>query len=324
MKRQIKLLRFLMIVSVLALLTSLVWAQNVTYYEVKPGDTLAGIANQHYNDPYKWTLIYRANRDLIGDADLLKPGWKLTIPRAEEAAYVKPTEKRNILKIVTGDDYPPFTDRKLPEDGMITEIVTLIFKEMGYDVDIEFWGWNPGLDATYEGSFAATFPYGKDPKREKKFYFSKPLYEVLRLWYVKNDATIKYTKPEDLNGLSFCKAEGYSLADVQELLDKGTIRLQTVKDVQDCFELLQKGEVDLVPLNELVGWSIINKYFDKSNFRTLDEPVGTRKLSLMVSKKYPEGDVLIYKFNQALNKLNQEKILQQIKTRHLEYYLSKH
>lgn len=50
-------------------------------YTVSRGDTLWGISGRSvgYNDPYQWPLIYRANSDVIEDADLIYPGQDLTI-----------------------------------------------------------------------------------------------------------------------------------------------------------------------------------------------------------------------------------------------------
>lgn len=50
-------------------------------YTVSRGDTLWGISGRSvgYNDPYQWPLIYRANTDIIEDADLIYPGQDLTI-----------------------------------------------------------------------------------------------------------------------------------------------------------------------------------------------------------------------------------------------------
>jgi len=59
--------------------------EEQSYYVVKPGDWLSKLAE--YPDVYghgnyaKWREIYKANKDLIQDPDLILPGWKLKIPR---------------------------------------------------------------------------------------------------------------------------------------------------------------------------------------------------------------------------------------------------
>lgn len=50
-------------------------------YTVVSGDTLSKIANTMYGDSGKWTIIYEANKLLIGsNPDLILPGQLLIIP----------------------------------------------------------------------------------------------------------------------------------------------------------------------------------------------------------------------------------------------------
>lgn len=52
-------------------------------YTVVAGDSLSKIAQRAYGNANEWRRIYDANRQLIGDnPDLIKPGQKLTIPKA--------------------------------------------------------------------------------------------------------------------------------------------------------------------------------------------------------------------------------------------------
>ncbi len=52
-----------------------------TVYVVKPGDTLSGIAKAVYGKAGRWREIYEANQDIIKNPNLIRPGWKLRIPR---------------------------------------------------------------------------------------------------------------------------------------------------------------------------------------------------------------------------------------------------
>jgi len=56
-------------------------------YEVMRGDSLWAISGkaETYSDPYKWPLIYKANRAEIKDADLIYPGQNFTVDRNPSA-----------------------------------------------------------------------------------------------------------------------------------------------------------------------------------------------------------------------------------------------
>jgi len=52
-------------------------------YIVKPGDTLSSIAVRMYGDAARWRDIVKANRDVLGNSDLVKVGQRLRIPKEE-------------------------------------------------------------------------------------------------------------------------------------------------------------------------------------------------------------------------------------------------
>jgi nucleoid-associated protein YgaU len=54
-------------------------------YTVVAGETLSKISGYHfiYNDPAKWGIIYRANRDHIKDPNIINPDQVLKIPRGK-------------------------------------------------------------------------------------------------------------------------------------------------------------------------------------------------------------------------------------------------
>jgi len=63
----------------------------VQYFKNRARDCLWFIAQKFYNNPRQWKNIYDVNRDIIKNPDLIRPGWKLKIPRCEtkKAASVK-------------------------------------------------------------------------------------------------------------------------------------------------------------------------------------------------------------------------------------------
>jgi LysM repeat protein len=52
------------------------------FYEVKPGDTLSGISLKYYGNANDYMKIFDANRQILDNPDLIKPGQKLRIPDA--------------------------------------------------------------------------------------------------------------------------------------------------------------------------------------------------------------------------------------------------
>ncbi|MFH1853571.1 MAG: HU family DNA-binding protein [Candidatus Neomarinimicrobiota bacterium] len=55
-----------------------------TTHLIKKGENLWSLAAKHYGDPYLWPLIYQANRDVIKNPDVLKPGASIVFPVLDE------------------------------------------------------------------------------------------------------------------------------------------------------------------------------------------------------------------------------------------------
>lgn len=66
-------------------------AKEGEIYTVVRGDCLWCISEQSniYGNPYKWPLIFKANKSQIRDADLIYPGQELTIDRDASAAAIE-------------------------------------------------------------------------------------------------------------------------------------------------------------------------------------------------------------------------------------------
>lgn len=56
-------------------------APQPRYYTIKSGDTLSGIAKEHYGDANRWNDLFEANREVIKDPDKIYPGQRIRIPQ---------------------------------------------------------------------------------------------------------------------------------------------------------------------------------------------------------------------------------------------------
>ena len=119
------LLRFLTLCLGLFALPQAALAICDVEYRVQPGDNLFTIAEAHYGDRQRWTLIYYTNQAVLEGPSVV-PGRTLYIPCAGQASQpdATPLRKDNAeMKLLTGGGYAPFTDQNLPGKGMVTELL---------------------------------------------------------------------------------------------------------------------------------------------------------------------------------------------------------
>lgn len=221
------------------------------------------------------------------------------------------------IKLVTGA-FIPFSGEAVMKSGMSTEIITRAFAEVGYTIKVDFMPWKRGYRDTLQHKYFGTFPYVKNEEREKLFLYSQPTYTARVFFFVRNNFKIKYTKDEDLKGLTTCVPLGYSTKEIERFIKKGLITVQSPLTDESCFRMLEKGRVQLFSINEITGWRVIRKiYGDTKGFRTLGDPLIDNSYHLIIPKSYPNGKKMIEQFNQGLDKVKQRD-LTEIINRHLE------
>jgi polar amino acid transport system substrate-binding protein len=222
------------------------------------------------------------------------------------------------FRLVTGE-YPPFTGESLPEGGMATEIVTTVFKDLGWKYEIAFEPWDRGLANLDAGKYFGTFPYHQDDERSKYYLFSDPVISNDLVFYGMKDSTFNYTQPDDLTGHIICYpgGEGWSLEGLQPYFDAGKIKMERPTTMVACFNMLQAKRVEMVFAAESVGWPAAKQALGSSDdVKILDKHFAGSTACLMISKNYPDGEKLLNAFNYALKKLEEDGTLAKIRARH--------
>lgn len=78
-----------------------------TFYTVKPGDTLSGIAKNQLGAATKWRDIADANKDVLPDPNKLQVGMKLKLPRVASPPNTQPSTPTQPTNNTTDGWKPP-------------------------------------------------------------------------------------------------------------------------------------------------------------------------------------------------------------------------
>ncbi len=241
------------------------------------------------------------------------------------------------LTLVTGTDYSPFTDEGLPEGGMATEIVATALQASQFDYEIDWindWGahLNPLLSRrTYDLGFPWLKPDCSDPSQLSDsmrircdFIFSDPVFEMLVLMFRRADSDIEPKVLADFKDLKVCRPEGYFTHDLeaQGLKPGETFTFVTPRTVADCFQMMDRSEVDLVSLNEFTGREALATLSLEHPVVEMDRFATVQGLHIITHRLNPKATTTMFRINKALQAMRDQGLMQTIQTRHLERYYS--
>ena len=232
------------------------------------------------------------------------------------------------VTLLTADDYRPFTDRALPAGGLITDVVRTALNDQKATADgpafkiawVNDWSahLNPLLS---EGAFDMGFPWFRpncdrydeldDPAKFRcdTFHFSKPVFEILVLFFARKDASFQFDNNEQVVGKRLCRPAGYFTFDLDDdgrnWVKEEKVTLLRPQSVDECFQMLARDEVDAVAINEFTGRQAVSKLSMNKDVRTIENPVSVLNLHVIIPKAHPRADSLLNTVNQGLDKIRE-------------------
>ncbi|MFW8635553.1 LysM peptidoglycan-binding domain-containing protein [Cribrihabitans pelagius] len=321
----------------LALAPASAWALCDVGYVAQPGDTLFSIAEAHYGDRSRWTMIYYRNQPGLAGATA-EPGQQLFIPCPERASAPDATPLRQDkaeLTLLTGGNYAPFTGRALPGQGLVTELVNAALElapaPVSYSISWED-DWSrhlfPLLD---DKTFDMGFPWLKpdcaaqpEDARCDGFHFSDPVMKMPVMLFVRADSGFVFTRDKDAEGKTLCRPAGYYTHDLdregRRWLSAGKITLVQPETPADCFRMVAAGEADAAAVNLFLGANTIVEQGLRGEVLPLERPLSEEGLHVVISKRHWRGTAHLYRINAGLKRLRGSGRFEAIMTRHLELF----
>ena len=102
------------------------------------------------------------------------------------------------------------------------------------------------------------------------------------------------------------------------MVEAGIVTLVRPPNLVSCFRMVQKGRADLVRVNDISGWSLIERTFGgRDGFRRLEKPVRQNIEHLIIPRSNPDGADLIARFNATLDRLQRQGRVHKMIERHL-------
>ena len=197
-------------------------------------------------------------------------------------------------------EWVPYVSQDLHNNGVSAEIVSAALQAVGLDVEYSFYPWKRSLIMVEKGAAVGSFPWSKTPERAKVLLYSDPIHSTREvLFYLKDRFPdgVEFNALPDLSSYVFGGTRGYWYEDY---FIKHGLNVDYVADPETSFMKLEKGRVDFVPENELVGWSYLRKLFpgNESKFSATRKAYRSEKMYVIFNKK--NGRVPRNRFNEGL------------------------
>ena len=198
---------------------------------------------------------------------------RFILPLLALLAFATPVsaQSNQEFKLVTGNDYIPYTDESLPGQVIFTTLVerAMLRADTEQEYTVTFVNdWAAHLEAllpsmAFDASFPWTRPLCETPANLTRtevyncenYHYSDPFYEIVEGFFAQAGGGYdESTSFADLEGANICRPEGYPTTHLAELyLMPPVTTLTQPGRISDCFDLLMMGKVDLVALDTRTG-----------------------------------------------------------------------
>jgi polar amino acid transport system substrate-binding protein len=222
------------------------------------------------------------------------------------------------LRLVTGDDYAPFTGQALPEGGMLTQVVRAALQQSNIASSLDWQPWKRGYLKTLRGDYDATFPYVRTPQREEEFLYSEPLFIAEQHIFSRAGEVIEVDDVPSMQGRRLCYPLGWQPPPIiQQLVDDGQLNRHSPAGLHECARLLLMGRDDFFISDRRLGETALRLTGEPiERFRRSNSAINRSTLHLIVPRSHPQAAVIIAQFNQGLAQLRASGDYQRMLERH--------
>ena len=313
-----------------------------TAYSIQSGDSLGSIAQSAYGT-FDYQQIFNANRNQIANPNDIEVGTVLQLPCADGSlpGGVSATdliaEQESIqqnraktsnqfeppIRIVSANGWAPFVGEEFTGGGMLVRLATTALNRGGNDRDfnvnfVDDWGSHLSTLlplGAFDISIAWYVPDCSKidllseamSKRCTELDASLPIYESVVGFYTMNGG--EYTDVRsysDYAGARVCRPEGWFTFDLEEQgLIEPVISMVTPKSVNECFELMKEGDVDVVPLEIESVAAAARELGMEDEIAQNVYLTNLLQMSFVTHKTNPRGRVYIAMLNRGLTEMRE-------------------
>jgi len=222
-----------------------------------------------------------------------------------------------LIALVTGNDYPPFTDSTMPEGGLAVPLIKAVFNNQKSTVSIAWKPWKRGYLETRSGRYAGTFPYRPTAEREEDFLFSDPVFHLKEVIVSRKPESFHPRNYQELVRKTVCLPIGYAPGKaMQALMDNAKIDVFRPKNMDGCFKAISRFHNLIIKTHKYLAYhQLKEKELNPADFDITFMQDSSYTLHFIVSKQYPNAKELMERFNKGLINIKKNGEFQKITRR---------
>lgn len=224
-------------------------------------------------------------------------------------------ETKKVLRVVA-DTWKPMTGRHLPYQGFSIHLARLAFKELGYELSVEFMPWTRIDETINKDRYDIITAVWSDRNRALSMEYSEPYYSNNMVFISKSSEPFHYAGPNSLLEKRLGLVSAYSYP--EEVLGLKGVDYQLVSDARQNLQRVASGEIDITLGAKSVMAFQAKTILKKGEALFYDDkhPVANFPLYLALSKRVENHQDLIQGFNQIMIRYKQQGIFEQLERQH--------
>lgn len=209
--------------------------------------------------------------------------------------------------VVGAGEWKPLVSISLPENGMLAQIVTEAFLQVGQPISYAFFPWARTEQLALEGELAGAIGYIKTQRRLARFHYSKlPIYKTKQALFHFKGRPISWQVLSDLSDYLIGVTTGYSYGEeFEKAVALDELQLISVNSDEQAMKMLAAGRIDMFAVEINVGNSIAGRMSLKEGEQLVanEHLIDETPLYFIVSQQMVHGEAIMESFNTGFRKL---------------------
>jgi len=224
---------------------------------------------------------------------------------------------KEVIKVASGE-WIPLTGKNIKHQGFCSHVVSEAFKLVGYQTKYSYSPWKRALTRARNTDVDVSLCWTKTSEREKDFIYSNAIMTQKKVFFHRKDLDFKWSTIDDLKKYKIGVTAGYSYGkDVDKAIKNNSLSTQVVTADKQNFKKLLLERVDLVPIEMIVGYTLINEIFppiQRQYFTNNNKAISKENYYLIISKKLPKKrqEKILKDFNKGIKILRDSGRYQQM------------